>query len=85
MVGETLWAALEDLAEAGLDWLVAHSSAEYYTPPGWDNYRLPKAEALAEPMGGRCRKPSKNQRDLRPQAAHEALLARRAEEAFRQD
>jgi transposase len=56
-VGETLRAALEDLAEADPDWLVAHISAQWLERygPRVDNYRLPKAEserkALAEQVG----------------------------------
>lgn len=56
-VGETLRAALEDLAEADADWLVAHINPEWLERygPRVDNYRLPKAEAertaLAEQVG----------------------------------
>jgi transposase len=57
MVGETLRAALEDLAEADPDWLVAHIGPDWLARygPRADNYRLPKAEAeraaLAEQVG----------------------------------
>lgn len=56
-VGETLRAALEDLAEADPDWLIAHISPDWLSRygPRADNYRLPKAEAerqaLAEQVG----------------------------------
>jgi transposase len=56
-VGETLWAALNDLAQLSPDWLVQQISLDWFERSSHrvENYRLPKAEAehstLAEQIG----------------------------------